>query len=167
MSDMGFWVAILITLAVFGSVMWVMPSPREKALTEMRRQAMGFGLKVRLVDQALAGKLYPWLEDYRGYVLYEKYLPAGQKMSTNKAQVIRLSADDRAHEVDVQNPVKVSLQQAGLLNGLPESSEALTLFSGGISFLWKEKGGAEEVKRVEECLSECVLKLEELKKFNG
>jgi len=164
---MGFWVAILITLAVFGSVLWVMPSPREKALIEMRQRAMRFGLKVRLVDQVLAGKLYPWLEDYRGYVMYERYLPAGKKLLSSKAQVIRLSPDDKAHEVDIQNPMKISLQQAGLLDELPESSEALTLFSGGISFLWKEKGGEEGVAKVEKCLNGCVLKLEELKKFKG
>jgi len=156
MSDMGFWIAILITLAVFGSVLWVMPSPREKTLTEMRQRAMGFGLRVRLVDKALAAKLYPWLEDYRGYVMYEKYLPAGKKSLSNKAQVIRLSPDDRAHEVDVQNPVKLSLQQAGLLGKLPESSEALTLFAGGVSFLWRERGGVAGVDSVERCLNGCV-----------
>jgi len=167
MNDMGFWVAILITLAVLGSVMWVMPSPREKALTKMRHQAMGLGLKVRLVDKSIAGKLYPWLEDYRGYVMYEKYLPIGKKLSSNKAEVIRLSPDDNAHEIDIQNPIKLSLQEAGLLGELPESSEALTLFSGGVAFLWKERGGCDGVERVEKCLTKCVLKLEELEKFKG
>jgi hypothetical protein len=156
---MGFWVAILITLAVFGSVLWVMPSPREKALTEMRQRAMSLGLKVRLVDQALAQKLFPWLEDYRGYVLYEKYIPIGKKIRSNKIQVIRLSPDANAHEIDIQNPVKLTLQEAGLLEDLPESSEAITLFSGGFSFLWKEKGGLEGVERVEKCLNECILSL--------
>jgi hypothetical protein len=156
---MEFWIAILITLAVFGSVLWVMPSPREKALIDMRQKAMGLGLKVRLVDKTLAGKLYPWLEDYRGYVLYEKYIPIGKKMLSNKIQVIRLSVDHQAHEIDVENPVKITLQQAGLLDNLPESSEALTLFSGGFSFLWKEKGGLLGVERVEKCLNESILNL--------
>ncbi|MFT7185671.1 MAG: hypothetical protein ACI84K_001053 [Pseudohongiellaceae bacterium] len=164
---MGFWIAILMTLAVFGSVLWVMPSPREKTLTEMRYQAMGFGLKVRLVDQTVAGKLYPWLEDYRGYVMYEKYLPIGKKLPSNKAQVIRLSHDDKAHEIDIQNPIKLALLEAELLDGLPESSEALTLFSGGISFLWKEKGGLEGVEKVEQFLNACALTLEEWKKAKG
>jgi len=166
-SYMGFWVAIFITLAVFGSVMWVMPSPREKALTKMRHQAMEFGLKVRLVDKALAGQLYPWLDDYRGYVMYEKYLPIGKKLSSNKAEVIRLSFDDKAHEIDIQNPIKLSLQDAGLLDELPESSEALTFFSGGIAFLWRERGESDSVERIEKCLIGCVQKLEELKKFKG
>jgi len=167
MNDMGFWVAILITLAVLGSVMWVMPSPREKALTEMRHQAMGFGLKVRLVDKVLAGKLFSWLDDYRGYVMYEKYLPNGKKLLSNKAVVIRLSFDDKAHEIDIQNPIKLSLQEAGLLDELPESSEALILFSGGIALLWKERGGCDGVEGIQKCLTECVLKLEELKIFKG
>ena len=164
---MGFWVAILITLAVLGSVLWVMPSPREKLLTSMRHNAMGFGLKVRLVDKALAAKLYPWLEDYRGYVMYEKYLPTGKKLETAKTEVIRLSPDESAHEVDIQNPLKIALEKSNLLDELPESSEALTFFSGGVSLLWREKGELDGVRKIDVCLNECVAELERIKKIKG
>ena len=157
---MEFWIAILITLAVLGSVLWVLPSPREKALTLMRHQAMGFGLKVRLVDSALAAKLFPWLQDYRGYVMYEKYLPSTQKWCYSKTEVLRLSTDEYTHEIDVQNPTKLSLQEAGLFDQLPESSEALIIFSGGIACLWKENIEKEGVERVNKCLVACVNKLE-------
>lgn len=159
---MGFWIAILITLAVSGSVLWVMPSPRDKALTQMRQQAIASGLKVRLVDSALAAKLYPWLEDYRGYVMYEKYLPLGKKLHEGRTEVIRLSPDEKAHEIDIQNPIKLALLDAGLLNELPRSSEALTFFSGGVSFLWKEKEALEGVAKIHQCLDGCVKHLDSL-----
>lgn len=141
---------------MFGSVLWVMPSPREKMLTEMRAEAMSLGLKVRLMDKALAAKLYPWIDDYRLYVLYEKYLPTGKTLITGRAQVIRLSHDESAHEIDEENPLKRALLDKGLLNQLPESAEALTLFAGGVSFLWKERGGVGSVKSVYAFLSDSI-----------
>lgn len=151
---MGFWIAILITLAVLGSVMWVMPSQREKALTEMRRTAMSLGLKVRLLDPKLAKKFFPWLDDYRGFTLYEKYFSAGQQHA--RFQVVRLSIDENAHELDLDDPVKLYIDRSGLVNDLPSSVEALLLFAGGVAILWREDEGPEAVTQINECLAHCL-----------
>ena len=63
---MGLVIAILLTLALAGSVLWVMPSPREKRLTALRADAMRRGLRVRLLDKGMGAKLFPWLDDYCG-----------------------------------------------------------------------------------------------------
>jgi len=160
---MGFWVAMGITLAVFGSVLWVMPSPREKALTQMRRTAMSLGLKVRLVDKGLAEKLFPWLEDYRGYVLYEKYHAIGKQGGSNKTRVIRLSEDENAHELDQEDPIKRYLDKMNMVDNLPESVEAITLFSGGIALLWRERDEPDCVERVERCLLACISERDKLR----
>ena len=164
---MGFWIAIFITLAVFGSVLWVMPSPREKALIQMRHKAMGLGLKVRLVDKAIAGKLFPWLESHHGYVMYEKYHPIGKKALSSKTKIIRLSVDKNAHELDLEEPIRQFLDQANMIKDLPASSEAIALFSGGVALLWRERDEPDGVERIEECLARCVAEIDKLRGFEG
>jgi len=153
---MGIWIALLMTLAVVGSVMWVMPSPREKAQTEMRQKAMGLGMKVRLLDQKLATTLFPWLDDFRGFTLYEKYFSIGQQQSRSKFQVLRLSADENIHELDLDHPVRHYLEESGLARSLPLSAEALFLFADGAAVLWREKEGVEAVSDIDACLSSCL-----------
>ncbi len=153
---MGLWIAIFITVALLGSVMWVMPSPRERALTEIRNSALEKGLRVRLVDQKLASSLFYWLDNYRGYVLYEKRLPANIKFKRHKAQVTRLSEDLSAHELDGVDETKKAFERLGLLASLPDSAEALVMSSSGISLLWKEERDVADVLGVDECLSRCL-----------
>lgn len=151
---MGFVVAILITLAVMGSVMWVMPSPREKRIIAMRNKALALGLKVRLLDQKLASKFFPWCEDYRQYVLYEKYFSAKVAALTTPL-VIRLSDGFIPHELDEKHPINQILDERGVIEVLPESVEALIFYSGAVGMLWTEKEGEEVLSGVAECLKVC------------
>lgn len=158
---MGFVVAILITLAVMGSVLWVMPSPREKRIIAMRQKAMSLGLKVRLLDQQLAGKLFPWCEDYRQFVLYEKYFQASKKNKSAKDKasqsvVLRLSKDFVPHELDQTHPLQEELKRRGVLDSLPDSAEALCVYSGSVAVLWTEKEGLEVLDGLAESLDECI-----------
>jgi len=157
---MGIWVVLFVTIGLFGSVMWVMPTPREKALTELRSSALGMGLKVRLLDQKLANALFSWLDDYRGYVLYEKPLPLNHQIKSTKAKVLRLSDDPNAHEIDKLDPLLQKLRANGVLNDLPSTAEALVIASSGISFLWKEQRDVEDVSLLNECLVGCLGELD-------
>ena len=56
---MGFVIAVLLTLAMAGSVLWVMPSAREKALSAMRQKALENGVRVRLLDEKTAARANP------------------------------------------------------------------------------------------------------------
>ncbi|KZY72379.1 hypothetical protein A3740_20935, partial [Oleiphilus sp. HI0068] len=156
---MGLWVALLITLAVFGSVLWVMPSPREKSLTAMRARALELGLKVRLLDEKLAKSLFYWIDNYRPYTLYECLLPREAKPSSHKARVIRLSVDHDAHELDARDELKEALEKEGVFEGLPETCEALVISQGGLAMLWREQQKSpeslEEVESVKRCLESC------------
>jgi len=153
---MGIWVVVFVTVGLLGSVLWVMPTPREKALTDMRSAALGMGLKVRLSDQKLANALFPWLADYRGYVLYEKALPLGQQIRSPKAKVIRLSENPNAHEIDGFDPLLINLRSKGILNNLPSTAEALIFASSGVSLLWKEQRDIKDVSLLNDCLLSCL-----------
>lgn len=158
---MGLWIAIFITFAVLGSILWVKPSPREKMLTNYRKQALGLGLKVRLLDQKLSAQLFPWLADHRSFVFYECSIPVHAKPQSNKPIVIRLKDDPNAHELDSKDAVKEALSEKIDFSRLPNTSEAIVVSASGIALLWKEVSGekvagdfvAEIAKFLEECLS--------------
>jgi len=157
---MGFLVASLITLAVLGSVMWVMPSIREKSLISMRNKALSLGIKVRLVDEKLSKALFPWLDNYRGYTLYEKLLPPGKKSNSFKARVVRVSDDPNAHEIDAVDPLRQQLISHNLFESLPSTVEALVISASGIALLWREyqldSSSLAEVEKIDECLVRCI-----------
>lgn len=136
--SMGLWVAIFITLAVLGSVLWVKPSPRDRLVTEYRRQALAKGLKVRLLDLKLAGQLFPWIDNYRQFIFYEKSLPSHAKPKSYKAIVIRVGDDPNAHEIDQVDLVKVALSKSVDFKVLPDTAEAIVISASGISILWRE-----------------------------
>lgn len=136
---MGLWIAIFITLAVFGSILWVKPSPREMMLTKYRNGALARGIKVRLLDAKLAEKLFPWIDNYRSFVFYEKSLPVSSKPTSHKAIIVRISDNLHAHEIDEEDSLKQAISLNVGFDGLPDTVEALIISASGISLLWREK----------------------------
>lgn len=157
---MGIAVAIFITLVVFGSVLWVMPSQREQSLTKMRSRALELGLKVRVLDEKLAKQLFHWLENYRPYTLYECSIPSDARPSSHKARVLRLSAEFDEHELD-RDELKQVLKERGVFEDLPDTVEALVISKSGLAILWKEQQKSleslEEVDSVKSCLEKCLM----------
>lgn len=161
---MEIWIAIFITLVVAGSILWIKPSIRDKKLTSMRTKALSLGFKVRLLDMKLAAQLFPWLENYRSYVFYEKSVPVHLKPKSHKARIIRLSEDIHAHEIDQIDPLKLLLADKIGYDSLPESVEALVISASGISVLWSERNvndDMQEIEMIDNFLNQC-LQLAEL-----
>lgn len=159
---MGLWIAIFITLVVMGSVLWIKPSPRERLLTEYRRQALAKGLKVRLLDLKLAEQLFPWIDNYRQFIFYEKSLPSIAKPKSHKAIVVRVGDDPNAHELDGLDSIKLALVKCVDFNILPDTAEAIVISASGISVLWREyedKSGSNRnyVDVIDQFLSECII----------
>jgi hypothetical protein len=156
---MDFAIAVLITLAVLGSVLWVMPSRREKSLSKMRTRALQLGMKVRVLDQKLANQLFYWLENYRPYTLYECSIPGEARPNSHKARVIRLSRGFEEHELD-RDDLKQQLRLKGVFDGLPETVEALIISRSGLALLWKETqhnpDSLEEVDAIKQSLMKCL-----------
>lgn len=156
---MGIWIAIFITLVVFGSILWLKPSARDQALTKLRSLALSKGLKVRLLDEKLAQQLVPWIDNYRPFVFYEKNLPASLKPKTYKARVVRLSIDPNAHEIDGLDPIKALLLNGAALDKLPNTAEAIVISKGGVAILWKEDTsleGGQHVDDIDKFLNDCI-----------
>ena len=159
---MGLWIAIFITLLVFGSILWVKPSPRERTLTQLRTMALSKGLKVRLLDARLSAQLFPWIDNYRQFVFYEKPLPSIAKLKSNKAIVIRVSDDPNAHELDQDKPIKVALSNKVDFTLLPSTAEALVISASGISIVWREYQDGEldvfqQLELIEDFLAHCIV----------
>ncbi len=152
---MGFAIAILLTLAMVGSVLWVMPSPREKALTKMRQDAMKAGLKVRLLDERMRNKLFPWINDVRGYVLYEKPFCLSSGAEQKSALVWRLHDLDKVHELDLNQDAKAFVEKNKLIQRLPESAEALAAYGGGLAVLWRENREDGAIEKIVEVIGSC------------
>lgn len=148
---MGILIAILVTLAVFGSIMWIKPSRREVRISAMRRVALANGLRVRLLDEKLKNSLFPWLQDYRRYVLYEKHR-AGER-SDRKLQVLRLQDLDSLHELDRSRLSSDELDAQRFRESLPEDCQAIVIYPNGIGFLWQETGDEKTVSKLIEAMS--------------
>jgi hypothetical protein len=158
---MGIWIAIFVTLAVFGSVLWIRPSPRDLLVIEYRRQALTKGLKVRLLDAKLAGQLFPWIDNYRQFIFYEKALPSSAKPKSHKAIVVRVGDDPYAHEIDEVDSIRLALLNSVDFKALPNTAEAIVISASGISVLWREyddksKSDSSLVDVIELFLSECI-----------
>ena len=158
---MGLWFAILITLVVFGSILWIKPSHRERLLIDYRKTAVSKGLKVRLLDAKLAEQLFPWIENYRQYAFYEKSLPAFAKPKSHKAIVVRVTVDPNAHEIDAIDPVRQVLSNNPRFGSLPDTAEAIVISASGISILWRESSSnsldhTHPIVLIEEFLSDCI-----------
>lgn|GEM_PF-1155039 len=152
---MGFVIAILITLAIMGSVLWVMPSPRDQAITKLRQQAMRKGMKVRLLDEHLRVKLFPWLADKRSYVLYEMPFALKGKGQESRTCVLRLVGRDTIHELDRDIETHDYIEYHDLLGRVPKSTEAIAFYGGGVALLWRESVGENDIDLIESVLKHC------------
>lgn len=153
---MGFAIAILLTLAMLGSVLWVMPSPREKRIEQFRRLAMSKGVRVRLLDSALAGKWVPWVEDFRGLVSYHMPCKAGEKLPVSGITVIRLQEDEDMHELDRESALRRAFLATGLSENLPVCCEAVIFSPGDVAIVWPEQKTEEDLDKVLKALEACL-----------
>lgn len=151
---MGFAIAVVLTMALLGSVLWVMPSPREQRLSKMRQHAMSRGMKVRILEEKHIAKLYPWLKETRAYVTYEQAKSGGSKWPIKKPVVVPLRQES-VHELDRQGELYAQLEQRADLAALPESAEALVFYSACVALLWREDD-AEGVDVVAKTLEACL-----------
>jgi len=152
---MGAWIALLVILMLIGTVSWAMPSPRDKALAAMRSQAIRLGMRVRLVDKTLAGALFPWLEYFQGYVLYEKAMPLRDKNKNRDIKVFRLQTNEgRAKAKDSCHEIVELLGVMSGLEELPTLISAVVVSSTSLSLLWREQGDVENVEKVNCCLEQ-------------
>ncbi|MDX1451323.1 MAG: hypothetical protein R3183_02115 [Oleiphilaceae bacterium] len=155
---MGMVIAVLLTLALAGSVLWVMPSPKERRITAMRNAALKNGLRVRLLDASMAKGYFSWLADHRGYVLYELPRLGGTASAGIRPRVIRLRRPENEHELDRDAACEAYVAQRDLIKRLPTCSEALLFQPASVAVLWQESKESDEsvVEEIARVLKECL-----------
>lgn len=140
---MGWFIAIFVTLMIAGSVLWIKPSKRDLRITELRREAMSQGVRVRLVDEKLRENMFPWLDDHRGYAVYENHQLAAREGRQMRAFEVR--SETQLHELDI---LRLDADESKLKSfeaGLPAGVRGVVLYPDGVGLLWDESAGAEVV----------------------
>ena len=147
---LGWLVAIFGTLVVAGSILWIKPSKRELRITALRQEAMKKGLRVRLVDEKLKDKFFPWLDDYRGYVIYETHQLPVKEGRGMKAVQVHSSAE--LHELDRRNMDGDQARVLANQEHIPNQISGVVLYPDGVGLLWDESGDAGDIDGLLECI---------------
>ncbi len=140
---MGWFIAIFVTLMIAGSVLWIKPSKRDLRITELRRKAMSQGVRVRLVDEKLRENLFPWLDDHRGYAVYENHKLAAQEGRQMRA--FEVHRQTQLHELDILKLGADETKLRSIEENLPAGVRGVVLYPDGIGLLWDESGGVEVI----------------------
>lgn len=140
---MGWLIAIFAVFVVAGSVAWIKPSKRELRLTELRRHAMQLGVRVRLLDEKTKNNMFPWLSDYRGYVLYENHALALREDRPMRA--FEVNSDKEMHELDRINMDVACATISAFESKLPSGVRGVVVYPDGAGVVWDEQGDNESV----------------------
>lgn len=144
---MGWFIAIFVTLMIAGSVLWIKPSKRELRITELRRKAMSQGMRVRLVDEKLRENLFPWLDDHRGYAVYENHRLGAREGRQMRAFEVR--RETQLHELDVLKLDADEKKLKAFEESLPAGVRGVVLYPDGVGLLWDESGGSEIIDSIQ------------------
>lgn len=153
-------IIVLIMLSLLGSMMWAMPSPREKAQAALRSKARTLGLQVQLVRLAApraTGEADADEYDRAAYRKLRSGLSAAQRDRLIPWQVfqIRSLACDGLPEGWSWKQGEGTLAQAQLnvladvLRALPQDVLALESTPLYVTAYWSERGGIDELDKIQ------------------
>lgn len=165
---MKWMIIILIMMSLIGSMMWVMPTPRQKYQAALRMKAKSLGFLVQLekvTGPRAKGEMEPESRDMTAYRILREGLSREQKNNFNTWQIFRVesiadiglpsgwswSDGERTlneAQLDLLNDVIAKLP-AGVF-----SLESTPLYTG---VYWDEEGGEErlgEIKLLLEAFAE-------------
>ncbi len=144
-------IIILVMMSLLGSMMWVMPSPRERFLAKLRSQATRRGFQVQMVrvtPPRAAGQVAPEVMKATAYRLPRYNLDKKHRDHFNEWQIFRLTAV--ANEGLPEGwcwgigERQLNEQQLAVLNQLiaelPEGVTSVESTPLHISLYWNEKG---------------------------
>lgn len=168
------WVVIaLILLAIVGSMMWMMPSPRQRVQALLRQKAMRSGFQVQIARILLPRALGEAVADERDCVAYRlPRLSAGKddRASRNVAaalipwQIFQL----QTHATDglpagwswskgeAQLNAEALTLIAELVEALPDDVYGLESTPVSVSVYWEERGTPETVELIQQLLNRLI-----------
>lgn len=144
---MGALIAILATLALVGSVMWLKPSPAQRRQEEFRMLARQLGLDVRLAPLPQTRRARVRQEAPDPGVVY-RLLRFDIKAPLAQDYVLVRDNADAPWEAQTDAALPAALQQVvnAVLPGLPRDSVALELTAHGPGIYWRERGNTQTVR---------------------
>lgn len=144
---MGALIAVLVALALLGSVMWLKPSPAQRRQEEFRALARQLGMDVRLAPLPQTRRARVRLESPDPGVVY-RLLRFDIKAPLVRDYVLVRENADAPWEPQTDEVLPAALQQVldGVLPGLPRQSVAVELTAHGPGVYWRERGDAQTVR---------------------
>ncbi len=152
-------IVVLIMLSLVGSMMWAMPSPREKAQALLRSKARTLGLQVQLVRLTApraTGESEAEEFERAAYRQLRSGLSAAQRERLVPWQVFRIRslACDGLPDgwswkqgEGILMPAQLEVL-ADALQALPEDVVALESTPIHVSAFWRERGGVEALEAI-------------------
>lgn len=159
---MNWLIIVLIVSAMVGSMMWMMPTPRQRVQALLRQCAMRAGLQVQLARMSLPRALGEAEPDERNCVAYR--LPRRRK--SGRAELVTWQIFQLQSHANVGLPEGWSWSQgegqlsasalaliAELIQALPTDVYGLESTPINVSVYWEEQGTPETVELIRQLLN--------------
>jgi len=160
-------IIILIMMSLLGSMMWVMPSKRQKFQAELRQKAskLGFNVQItRLTPPRAEGQVEPETYTATAYRLPRFNIDKHERESFAEWQVFRLRAianeglpegwSWQAGERKLNTAQLAQLQE--LLAALPEGVSSVESTPAHFSVYWDERGQFTDLEGFKELMQEII-----------
>ncbi|MFT6915964.1 MAG: hypothetical protein ACJAWL_002281 [Motiliproteus sp.] len=158
---MNWFVIALILFAIFGSMMWMMPSPRQRVQALLRQCAMRSGFQVQIVRVLMPRALGEALADERDCVAYRLPRIAGKTRGKQVPwQIFKLDSyaiEGLAEgwswsrgEGELDGAALALIKE--LIETLPEDAYGLESTPISVSIFWAERGTPETVASIKQLL---------------
>ena len=163
---MQVWVLVagLAFLMVIGSILWIMPSKRDRRIARLRQAAILKGIKVKLIKYPLinlSGRVEEGAIDAAGYSfsLEEEGVHAGWmliKSFQSSDDAVDKSAPKGWGWYISQQPLSQDIltHLESLLLKYADQIQALSIMTGGITVGWNEQGVAADLDEFEAWVAE-------------
>lgn len=156
---MSLLIIVLAITLIIGSMMWILPSPRERQQMHLRKAALACGIRVQLVKLEVKGLRepisctaygLPWTRGEKPKSLwkyYNKNADYGQTQSAWQSDIVATTQPS----FESLNPVDLDYLES-MLCELPSDWLAVEQRSDATVLYWLEKGEEEAVKRINKVL---------------
>lgn len=152
---MAYLLIALVLCLILSSLVWIKPSPRQKLLAAMRREATAQGLQVQLskapdaregegrLDHAIY--LLPWGPDTAAQSTGEWLLIKGSRRGVEASW-------EGWRWLSREAPITWHQTIGEALRKLPDDVDGLSASPRGLGVFWRERGGLEDVGWIAEIL---------------
>lgn len=163
---MNWVIIILIVLSIIGSMLWMMPSARERMQAEMRQKAMTSGLRVQMVKlkcPRATGEAEAEERDMIAYRLPRKNLSKSEQQNFSGWQIFKLNTLAIRglpegwcwSKGEGEHDQHLSLI-ASVIAELPVGSFSIESKTDAVSLYWTEGSGEKMVDSIIKTLSQLV-----------